>query len=93
VKSKSIPDLIELLSQEGFNQVLVEAGPTFGSALLASGTIDELVIYQAPKILGAGKDFVSDLGITTLADHLTLELLSVERIGSDIKSHYRVEEK
>jgi diaminohydroxyphosphoribosylaminopyrimidine deaminase/5-amino-6-(5-phosphoribosylamino)uracil reductase len=93
VKSKSILDLIELLSQEGFNQVLVEAGPTFGSALLASGTIDELVIYQAPKILGAGKDFVSDLGITTLADHLTLELLSVERIGSDIKSHYRVEEK
>jgi diaminohydroxyphosphoribosylaminopyrimidine deaminase/5-amino-6-(5-phosphoribosylamino)uracil reductase len=43
--------------------------------------------------LGAGKDFVSDLGITTLADHLTLELLTVERIGNDIKSHYRVEEK
>jgi diaminohydroxyphosphoribosylaminopyrimidine deaminase/5-amino-6-(5-phosphoribosylamino)uracil reductase len=90
VKSKSIPDLMNLLSQEGFNQVLVEAGPTFGSALLKSGNIDELVMYQAPKVLGAGKDFVSNLGITTLDDQLELELISVQRCGSDIKSHYVV---
>ncbi len=90
VKSKSIPDLMGALSDEGFNQVLVEAGPTFGSALLASGNIDELVMYQAPKVLGGGKDFVSNLGISTLDDHLELELLSVERCGTDIKSHYAV---
>ena len=90
VKSKSIPDLMNLLSQEGFNQVLVEAGPTFGSALLKSGNIDELVMYQAPKVLGSGKDFVSDLGITTLEDHIELELISVQRCSSDIKSHYKV---
>jgi diaminohydroxyphosphoribosylaminopyrimidine deaminase / 5-amino-6-(5-phosphoribosylamino)uracil reductase len=68
----------------------VEAGPTLGSALLASGNLDELIIYQAPKILGAGKDFVSDLGISTLTDHIELELISVEQIDSDIKSHYQV---
>jgi diaminohydroxyphosphoribosylaminopyrimidine deaminase/5-amino-6-(5-phosphoribosylamino)uracil reductase len=90
VKSKSIPDLMNMFTEEGFNQVLVEAGPTFGSALLASGNIDELVMYQAPKVLGGGKDFVSNLGISTLDDHLELELLSVERCGSDIKSHYAV---
>lgn len=90
VKSKSIPDLMTLLTKEGFNQVLVEAGPTFGSALLASGKIDELMIYQAPKVLGSGKNFVGNLGITTLNDHLELELLSTQQCGSDIKSHYRV---
>ena len=90
VKSKSIPELIKVLSDEGFNQVLVEAGPTLGSALLASGNIDELIIYQAPKMLGAGKEFVSRLGISTLDDHLKLELISVRQLGSDIKSHYRV---
>ena len=90
VKSKSIPDLMKLLSGEGFNQVLVEAGPTLGSALMASGNIDELIIYQAPKMLGAGKEFVSRLGISTLDDHLKLELISVRQLGSDIKSHYRV---
>jgi diaminohydroxyphosphoribosylaminopyrimidine deaminase/5-amino-6-(5-phosphoribosylamino)uracil reductase len=90
VKSKSIPELMKVLSDEGFNQVLVEAGPTLGSALMASGNIDELIVYQAPKLLGAGKEFVSRLGISTLADHLELELLSVQPFGSDIKSHYLV---
>jgi diaminohydroxyphosphoribosylaminopyrimidine deaminase/5-amino-6-(5-phosphoribosylamino)uracil reductase len=78
------------LKYEKFNRVLVEAGPTLGSALMASGNIDELIMYQAPKILGAGKEFVSHLGISTLANHIQLELISAEVMGSDIKSHYRV---
>ena len=90
VKSKSIPELMKVLSDEGFNQVLVEAGPTLGSALMASGKIDELIMYQAPKMLGAGKELVSHLGISTLEDHMELELLSVAQFGGDIKSHYKV---
>ncbi len=90
VKSKSIPELISVLKEEKFNQVLVEAGPTLGSALMASGNIDELIVYQAPKLLGAGKEFVSHLGISTLKDHIELELISSEVMGSDIKSHYRI---
>jgi diaminohydroxyphosphoribosylaminopyrimidine deaminase/5-amino-6-(5-phosphoribosylamino)uracil reductase len=90
VKSKSLPELMGALKYEKFNRVLVEAGPTLGSALMASGNIDELIMYQAPKILGAGKEFVSHLGISTLANHIQLELISAEVMGSDIKSHYRV---
>ena len=90
VKSKSIPELMKVLSDEGFNQVLVEAGPTLGTALMATGNIDELIIYQAPKLLGAGKEFVSHLGISTLADHIGLELISAAQFGSDTKSHYRI---
>lgn len=90
VKSKSIPELMKVLSDEGFNQVLVEAGPTLGSALMATGNIDEVIIYQAPKLLGAGKEFVSHLGISTLADHIGLELISAAQFGSDTKSHYRI---
>ncbi len=90
VKSKSIPELINTLKAENFNQVLIEAGPTLGSALMASGNIDELIVYQAPKLLGAGKEFVSHLGISTLTDHIQLELISSVVMGSDIKSHYRI---
>jgi diaminohydroxyphosphoribosylaminopyrimidine deaminase/5-amino-6-(5-phosphoribosylamino)uracil reductase len=90
VASKDLSALTKVLVDEGFNQVLIEAGPTFGSALLAAGMVDEIVIYQAPKILGAGKSFIADLGITTLEDHIGLELISVEKMGSDVKSHYRV---
>ena len=90
IKSRSIPELMKTLTREEFSQVLVEAGPTLGSALLASGNIDEIIIYQAPKILGSGKSFVSDLGITTLSDHIALDLVSIEQAGSDIKSHYKI---
>jgi diaminohydroxyphosphoribosylaminopyrimidine deaminase/5-amino-6-(5-phosphoribosylamino)uracil reductase len=90
VKSKSLPELMDTLKDEKFNRVLVEAGPTLGSALMASGNIDELIVYQAPKLLGAGKEFVSHLGISTLKDHIELELISSIVMGSDIKSHYRI---
>ena len=90
VKSKSITELLQLVKTEGFNQVLVEAGPTLGSALLQAGAIDEIIIYQAPKLFGSGKSFVADLGISTISEHIPLNLISVEKIGNDIKSHYEV---
>ena len=90
VNSKDLNQLVAKLNELELNQVLVEAGPTLGSALMASGNIDELIIYQAPKLLGAGKEFVSRLGISTLDDHLELELLTVKAFGSDIKSHFIV---
>lgn len=90
VKSKSPEDVIAILNSRDVNQVLVEAGPTLGSVLLAEDSIDEIIIYQAPKILGSGSNFISDLGINTLTDHIALELISTEQIGDDIKSHYRI---
>jgi len=90
VPSKDLAQLKETLKEEGFNQVLVEAGPTFGTALLKAELINEIIIYQAPKLLGAGKDFLANLGITTLANHIALELLSTENINGDVKSHYEV---
>jgi len=88
IKSKSLTELMEFLRKENFNHVLVEAGPTFGSALIAGGLIDEVILYQAPKLLGAGKNFLTDIGIETLEKHVALELLSVEQLNGDIKSHY-----
>ncbi len=90
VQSKSLPHLMETLASEGFNQVLVEAGPTFGSALFRAGWINELITYQAPILLGAGKEFISDLGISTLGQKIELKLLSTHEIYGDLKTHYQV---
>jgi len=90
VPTKDLSQLQEVLRDEGFNQVLVEAGPTFGTALLKTNLIDEIVMYQAPKLLGSGKEFLEDLGITTLENHIALELISTENINGDVKTHYVV---
>ena len=38
------------------NEVLVEAGPTLGGALLAAGLVDELVIHTAPRLAGQRRE-------------------------------------
>ncbi|MBB6629453.1 bifunctional diaminohydroxyphosphoribosylaminopyrimidine deaminase/5-amino-6-(5-phosphoribosylamino)uracil reductase RibD [Nocardioides sp. KIGAM211] len=46
--------------------VFLEGGPTLAAAFLAAGLVDEIVVYVAPALLGAGLPAVADLGITTI---------------------------
>jgi diaminohydroxyphosphoribosylaminopyrimidine deaminase/5-amino-6-(5-phosphoribosylamino)uracil reductase len=93
LQSHDSADLLDVLESAALNQVLVEAGPTLGSALLAVGLIDEIVIYQAPKVLGAGKSWLGDIGVQSIDSALTLSLIASEQIGPDIKFRYRVEKR
>ncbi|ANJ67083.1 riboflavin biosynthesis protein RibD [Halothiobacillus diazotrophicus] len=40
------------LAARGINEVMVEAGPKLTGALIDRGRVDELVVYQAPILLG-----------------------------------------
>jgi diaminohydroxyphosphoribosylaminopyrimidine deaminase/5-amino-6-(5-phosphoribosylamino)uracil reductase len=93
VKSHKVEDLLTALEGTAVNQVLVEAGPGLGSALMAAGIIDEVVIYQAPIVLGEGKNWLESIGVTTIAEARKLTLISTQTIGPDIKSRYRVENR
>ncbi len=90
IKSKSMADFIKVIKENEFNSVLVEAGPTLGTALLQANLLDEIIHYQAPMLLGSGKSFVNELGIKTLADRQDLTLLSSLIIDGNIKSHYLI---
>ena len=70
--------------------VLVEAGPTLGSALLKAGLIDEIAIFTAPKLLGAGRSFIGDLGISNIADALNLNLIESKNFDGDLFNRYQV---
>jgi diaminohydroxyphosphoribosylaminopyrimidine deaminase/5-amino-6-(5-phosphoribosylamino)uracil reductase len=93
LQSHDSADLLDTLESVAVNQVLVEAGPTLGSALLAVGLIDEVVMYQAPKLLGAGKPWLENIGVHSIGDALTLSLIASEQIGPDFKFRYRVEKR
>lgn len=56
------------LYQRGVRHLLVEGGATATGAFIAAGLADELFVYLAPSLLGAGTASVQDLGIGTLAD-------------------------
>lgn len=54
------------LYDDGVRHLLVEGGATVVGGFLAADLADELTVYQAPRILGAGRHSFPDLGIDTL---------------------------
>ena len=46
--------LLAELFDRGVRRVLLEGGPTLAAAFLRAGLVDEVVVYLAPKLLGAG---------------------------------------
>ena len=85
IKSQNFKDLMAFANERGFNQVLIESGPTFGTALLREDLIDEIVLFQAPTLFGSGKSAIGGLGITNISERLDFEISDVEMIGSDLK--------
>ena len=85
IKSRNFDDLLSLAEERGFNELLIESGPTFGTALLRANLVDEIVLFQAPTLLGSGTPSIGDLGITNISGRLDFEISDVEVIGSDLK--------
>jgi diaminohydroxyphosphoribosylaminopyrimidine deaminase/5-amino-6-(5-phosphoribosylamino)uracil reductase len=90
VKSKDLDILVEKLNELGLNHVFVEAGPTLGSAMLDGCLLDELIMYQAPTLLGTGKHFFSFDYPTTITDQMRMDHISTQVLDGDVKSVYRI---
>lgn len=74
------------LARRGVNEVLVEAGINLHSALLRAGTVDELLLYYAPKLLGEHGRGMLDLGhLTEMGAVPVVDIRELRRIGPDIR--------
>lgn len=74
------------LGQREINDLLVEAGPMLAGSLLTQGLVDELVIYQAPHIMGSEtRNMFTTPAWTSLADRAQLKITDVRKIGSDTR--------
>ena len=85
IKSHDFNELISLANDRGFNQLLIESGPTLGTALLRDDLVDEIILFQAPTFLGSGKPSIGDLGISNISARLDFDITDVEVIGADLK--------
>jgi diaminohydroxyphosphoribosylaminopyrimidine deaminase/5-amino-6-(5-phosphoribosylamino)uracil reductase len=90
VKSRDLNELVSKLNKLNVNQVFVEAGSILASEMVAAGLMDELVIYQAPALLGSGKSFYAEDSNLTIEDQMRLEHISTEVLAGDVKSVYRI---
>ena len=81
--------LLAELYDRDVRRVLLEGGPTLAAAFLRAGLVDEVVVHLAPTFLGAGPALVGDLGISTIADALTLSIVDVRQMGGDVQIRLR----
>lgn len=82
-------EILKLLGKKGVNNALIEAGGKINNAFLQMGLIDELIIYQAPIIMGEDAKNSFAAIVDTMSDKIIWRLISVEKIGDDIKMVYQ----
>ncbi|WP_415720230.1 bifunctional diaminohydroxyphosphoribosylaminopyrimidine deaminase/5-amino-6-(5-phosphoribosylamino)uracil reductase RibD [Photobacterium ganghwense] len=78
--------LMDTLAGYDINHIWVEAGAGLAGALLAAGLVDELILYQAPKLMGSDSRGLVDLrGLTAMAQVPELIISDVRMVGPDIR--------
>lgn len=84
--------LLTLLAQRGLNDVLVESGAHLAGAFIEQGLADELILYQASKLLGGdGKNLIEMPNVSTLVQAKSLTITDVRQIGGDIRITAKLE--
>lgn len=80
-------DLLALLGKREVQQVLLEGGPTLAWSAVASGSVDRVVWYLAPSLVGgdgATAALAGD-GFAPIDSAMRLRFVSVEHVGDDLR--------
>jgi diaminohydroxyphosphoribosylaminopyrimidine deaminase / 5-amino-6-(5-phosphoribosylamino)uracil reductase len=85
--SGDLTDVLGELGRRGVLQLLVEGGATVAHDFHAAGLVDRYVLYLAPKIFGGddGRPLFAGPGAGTIAEVWKGKLISVERLGEDLR--------
>jgi diaminohydroxyphosphoribosylaminopyrimidine deaminase/5-amino-6-(5-phosphoribosylamino)uracil reductase len=84
LKTHDINDVLLKLWDRGMRHVLVEGGAELASEFIKQGLFDEILIYQAPLLVGGTNVAVTDIGISTMKDALALEFVEIKQLGTDV---------
>ena len=78
--------LLQNLAQRGINEVLLEAGQGLNGAFLQANLIDELILYYAPKLMGADANGLFAMpAFTEMQQAVQLDIIDMRKVGMDIR--------
>jgi diaminohydroxyphosphoribosylaminopyrimidine deaminase/5-amino-6-(5-phosphoribosylamino)uracil reductase len=75
--------LMQWLTDQQCNEVLIEAGPTLAGAFLKAGLVDWITIYMAPSLLGSNAKPLFDLPLEKMKEQLRLDIRDIRAVGND----------
>lgn len=88
----ALGDLLQELGRRGINEVLAEAGSRLNGSLLREGCVDELLIYQAPILIGdAARGMFGLAELTDLAGARQLHIVERRMVGADCRIRARLD--
>lgn len=86
-----LPAMLQDLARREVNELHVEAGHKLNGSFLREGLVDELLVYLAPTLLGAGTAGLSAWGpLVALDQGLALRFGDVTPVGDDLRLLARV---
>ncbi len=79
--------MLDELGRQGIVQAMVEGGATVAAAFHRAGLVDRYVLYLAPALFGGddGRPLFTGPGAPTIDDVWRGRLVSVDRLGDDIR--------
>jgi diaminohydroxyphosphoribosylaminopyrimidine deaminase / 5-amino-6-(5-phosphoribosylamino)uracil reductase len=81
-----LPAMLADLARRGVNELHVEAGFRLNGSLVREGCVDEFLLYLNPSLLGDAAQGMADLpGFSSLEERVKMTLVSLERVGDDIR--------
>jgi diaminohydroxyphosphoribosylaminopyrimidine deaminase/5-amino-6-(5-phosphoribosylamino)uracil reductase len=81
-----LPRMLEELARRGINELHVEAGTRLNGSLVREGCVDEFLLYLSPSLLGdEAQGMVSLPGLSSLDKRIRMKIVSMDRIGDDIR--------
>ena len=86
-----LPALMRELGRREINEVHVEAGAKLNASLVREGCVDELLVYLAPSLIGAGQGMFALPPLGRLADKHVLRFHGVSQVGADLRILARFE--
>jgi diaminohydroxyphosphoribosylaminopyrimidine deaminase/5-amino-6-(5-phosphoribosylamino)uracil reductase len=84
--------MMRALAARELHEIHVEAGARLNGALLATGVVDEILVYLAPSLIGDPARGVAQLAqaLHPLDARVRLAFESIDRIGPDLRVRARV---
>lgn len=81
----------QALGRRGIGSLLVEGGAAVAAEALRSRTVDRMVLFMAPALLGGDAvPAIAPLGIARVADAIRLSDVALARLGDDVVLEGRV---
>ncbi|WP_424979677.1 bifunctional diaminohydroxyphosphoribosylaminopyrimidine deaminase/5-amino-6-(5-phosphoribosylamino)uracil reductase RibD [Labedella populi] len=80
----ALPGEFRALHARGIRSLLVEGGPRFASAVIATGLVDEVHVYLAPLLLGGERTAITDIGVSSISEGMRLAVRETLPLGPDL---------